>query len=67
MTLFKIWMLAVLDCCNAGSAVWAGSNRSVQLLARCDERHTVRSRTDGVTLPPGDVRTKECWKLVHQC
>ncbi|KAK9241847.1 hypothetical protein V1506DRAFT_517682 [Lipomyces tetrasporus] len=39
----------VLDCCYAGSAVRAGANRSVQLLASCDERHTVRSRKDGVT------------------
>ncbi|KAK9244019.1 hypothetical protein V1506DRAFT_561530 [Lipomyces tetrasporus] len=42
-------VLAVLDCCYAGSAVRAGANRSVQLLAGCDERHTVRPRQDGVT------------------
>ncbi|KAJ8098432.1 hypothetical protein POJ06DRAFT_259467, partial [Lipomyces tetrasporus] len=42
-------VLAVLDCCYAGSAVRAGGNRSVQLLAACDERSTVRSRKDGVT------------------
>ncbi|KAK9368066.1 hypothetical protein V1509DRAFT_624162 [Lipomyces kononenkoae] len=42
-------VLAVLDCCYAGSAIRAGGNRSVQLLAACDERSTVRSRTDGVS------------------
>ncbi|KAK9427225.1 hypothetical protein V1505DRAFT_57661 [Lipomyces doorenjongii] len=42
-------VLAVLDCCYAGSAVRAGGNRSVQLLASCDDRHTVRSRADGVS------------------
>ncbi|KAJ8098697.1 hypothetical protein POJ06DRAFT_296511 [Lipomyces tetrasporus] len=42
-------VLAVLDCCYAGSAVRAGGKRSVQLLASCDERRTVRSRKDGVT------------------
>ncbi|KAK9256188.1 hypothetical protein V1507DRAFT_449960 [Lipomyces tetrasporus] len=42
-------VLAVFDCYYAGSAVRAGANRLVQLLARCDERHTVRSRQDGVT------------------
>ncbi|KAK9243972.1 hypothetical protein V1506DRAFT_568042 [Lipomyces tetrasporus] len=40
-------VLAVLDCCYAGSAVRAGGKRSVQLLASCDERHTVRLRKDG--------------------
>ncbi|KAK9320024.1 hypothetical protein V1517DRAFT_369444 [Lipomyces orientalis] len=42
-------VLALLDCCYAGSAVRIGGNRSVQLLASCDDRHTVRSRTDGVS------------------
>ncbi|KAK9321900.1 hypothetical protein V1517DRAFT_308453 [Lipomyces orientalis] len=42
-------VLAVLDCCYAGSAVRAGGNRSVQLLVSCDDRHTVRSRTDVVS------------------
>ncbi|KAK9350207.1 hypothetical protein V1523DRAFT_420530 [Lipomyces doorenjongii] len=42
-------VLAVLDCCYAGSAVRAGGERSVQLLAACDERSTVRSKKDGVT------------------
>ncbi|KAK9489772.1 hypothetical protein V1508DRAFT_442382 [Lipomyces doorenjongii] len=42
-------VLAILDCCYAGSAVRAGGGRSVQLLAACDGRSTVRSRKDGVT------------------
>ncbi|KAK9483552.1 hypothetical protein V1527DRAFT_472748 [Lipomyces starkeyi] len=45
-------VLALLDCCYAGSAVRAGGSRSVQLLAACDGRSTVRSRKDGVTFIP---------------
>ncbi|KAK9426950.1 hypothetical protein V1505DRAFT_107859 [Lipomyces doorenjongii] len=37
-------VLAILDCCYAGSAVRAGRGRSVQLLAAGDGRSTVRSR-----------------------
>ncbi|KAK9342240.1 hypothetical protein V1522DRAFT_440423 [Lipomyces starkeyi] len=42
-------VLALLNCCYVGSAVRAGGSRSVQLLAACDGRTTVRSRKDGVT------------------
>ncbi|KAK9372755.1 uncharacterized protein V1513DRAFT_451435 [Lipomyces chichibuensis] len=42
-------VLAVLDCCYAGSSVRAGGNRSDQLLAACDDGSTVRSRNGGVT------------------
>ncbi|KAK9329149.1 hypothetical protein V1520DRAFT_392535 [Lipomyces starkeyi] len=48
-SLQNVDVLAVLDCCYAGSAVRAGGNRSVQLLAACDDGSTVRSRKDGVT------------------
>ncbi|KAK9244353.1 hypothetical protein V1506DRAFT_541755 [Lipomyces tetrasporus] len=37
-------VFAMLDCCYAGSA-----NRSVQLLASCEDRHGVCSRTDAVS------------------
>ncbi|KAK9358386.1 hypothetical protein V1504DRAFT_461201 [Lipomyces starkeyi] len=41
-------VLAVLDCCYyAGSAVRAGGNRSVQLVAPGDDHSTVRPRKDG--------------------
>ncbi|KAK9366732.1 hypothetical protein V1509DRAFT_596728 [Lipomyces kononenkoae] len=44
-------MLVVLDCCYTGSAVRAGGNRAVQVLAACDcDAHsTARSRESGVT------------------
>ncbi|KAK9250280.1 hypothetical protein V1507DRAFT_46440 [Lipomyces tetrasporus] len=42
-------VFAMLDCCYAGSAVCAGGNRSVQLLASCEDRHGVCSRTDAVS------------------
>ncbi|KAK9368167.1 hypothetical protein V1509DRAFT_640055 [Lipomyces kononenkoae] len=42
-------VLAVLDCCYAGSAVRAGAKRTVQLLAAGGERSKVRSRTHGVS------------------
>ncbi|KAK9239558.1 hypothetical protein V1525DRAFT_386399 [Lipomyces kononenkoae] len=42
-------VLAILDCCYAGSAGRAGVGRSVQLLAAGDGRSTVRSRKDGAT------------------
>ncbi|KAK9368087.1 hypothetical protein V1509DRAFT_664631 [Lipomyces kononenkoae] len=42
-------ILAVLDCCYAGSAVRAGGNRAVQVLAACDAHSTARSRESGVT------------------
>ncbi|KAK9235960.1 hypothetical protein V1525DRAFT_427431 [Lipomyces kononenkoae] len=45
----NIDILAVLDCCYAASAVRAGGNRAVQVLASCDRHSTVRLRESGVT------------------
>ncbi|KAK9319217.1 hypothetical protein V1517DRAFT_369937 [Lipomyces orientalis] len=45
-------VLGVLDGSSVGcrgTAVRTGSERSIQLLASCGDRHTVRSHTDGVT------------------